>query len=310
MSRRLETPLTFHPLYESPLVRVSDYRCRAARGGPAAEECSDSQNIVLMRHGAFCKHFGRRSATADVNQAVFFSKGSTYRVSHPADCGDRGTVLAPSPRLLHDVIRELDPSVDDRSERPFPFVTGPCESSVFWRHHQFVRRLESLSSDPPEPLWADVTALQLIADVLGAAFARLGLPPRPRRSGTEADHADRAEAAKTYLAGRLSERVTLDDVARAVYASPFHLARVFRQRTGVPVHRYLTLLRLRAALERLAGGAGAWAGDLTALALQLGFSSHSHFSETFRREFGRSPSEVRRDAGRGTFRELSKNLKV
>ncbi|PYV34292.1 MAG: hypothetical protein DMG09_21190, partial [Acidobacteria bacterium] len=175
-----------------------------------------------------------------------------------------------------------------------------------WRHRELVQRLEAAESDPLEPLWADVTALQLVADVLEAAFARQGLPRKRRRNGTDADHAVRAEAAKTYLASRLCERITLDDVARAVYASPFHLARVFQQRTGVPVHRYLTRLRLRASLERLADGVN----DLTALALELGFSSHSHFADTFRREFGRTPSEVRRDANRRTLREMSKNLEV
>ncbi|MDB5313369.1 MAG: Transcriptional regulator, AraC family [Gemmataceae bacterium] len=303
MSRRPEDPLTFRSLHDSPVVGVRDYHCRACRGGPAAEEHSDRNNIVLLRNGAFCKHFGRRTETADVNQAVFFSKGSTYRVSHPADCGDRGTVFSPPPRVLADIVRELDPAVDDRPDRPFPFVTGPYDSGVFWRHHDLVRRLEAAG---PDPLWADVTALQLVADVLEAAFARHGRPRQRRRTGTDADHADRAEAAKTYLASRLGERVTLTDVARAVHASPFHLARVFRQRTGVPVHRYLTRLRLRASLDRLAGGAS----DLTAIALELGFSSHSHFADTFRREFGRTPSDVRRASDRRTLRELRKNLKV
>jgi AraC-like DNA-binding protein len=259
-----------------------------------------------MRHGAFCKHFGRRSLAADVNQAIFFSRGSIYRVSHPADCGDRGTVFVPSARVLNEIIRELDPSVDDQPESPFPFVTGPCEDGVFWRHRELVKRLESSQIEPLEPIWADVTALQLIADVLEAAFARQGVPGKRRRQGTDADHIDRAEAAKMYLASRLGARVTLDDLARAVHASPFHLARIFQQRTGMPVHRYLTRLRLRAALEHLAGGAR----DLTALALDLGFSSHAHFTDVFRREFGHTPSDVRRGAARAAVRELSKNLEV
>src|SRR6185295_13087638 len=87
------------------------------------------------------------------------------------------------------------------------------------------------------------------------AFVKHGVARKPRREGTGVDHAERAEAAKTYLASRMSERVTLDEVARAVHVSPFHLARIFQQQTGVPVHRYLTQLRLRASLERLAAGA-------------------------------------------------------
>src|SRR5437773_2385137 len=111
MSRRAANPLVFHSLYQSPLVSVRDYRCRAGCGGPEGEEHSGSNDIVLLRHGAFCKHLGRRRVTADVNQAVFFSQGSTYHVSHPADGGDRGTVFVLSPRVLNDIVRELDPAI-------------------------------------------------------------------------------------------------------------------------------------------------------------------------------------------------------
>lgn len=286
--------LVFRPLHQSPIVSVHDYCCHIARGGPGAEEESPVNNIVLMRHGAFSRHFGRRTVTADVNQAVFFSRDSTYRVSHPSDCGDRGTVFTVSPRVLNDIVRELDPSIDDHPDQPFLFVTGPCDSRVFWRHRELVQRLESADSNPLEPLWADVTALQLVADVLESAFVQRGVAPKPKRQGTDAEHAERAEAAKTYLAARISERITLDDVARAVHASPFHLARIFQQQTGVPVHRYLTQLRLRASMERLIEGAE----DITAIALELGFSSHSHFTDAFRREFGKAPSEVRHGSAR------------
>jgi AraC family transcriptional regulator len=306
MSRPPEDMLTFRLLHDGPIVRIQDYRCLACRGGPATEEYSGSNHVVLMRHGAFCKHVGRRSVTADVNQAIFFSQGSTYRVSHPADCGDRGTVFALSPRVLSDIVRALDPSVDDRPDRPFPFVTGPCDPSIFWRHRELSRMLNAARSHPVDSLQTDVTALQLVADVLESAFRRRGQPRGRRRSGTDADHTERAEAARHYLASRLADRITLDDVARAVHASPFHLARVFRQRTGLPVHRYLTRLRLRAAIERLLDGTN----DLTTLALELGFSSHSHFTDAFRREFGRAPSEIRREFGRRALRELSKNLEA
>jgi AraC-like DNA-binding protein len=294
-----EDMLTFKVLYESPLVSVSDYNCRILRGGPQNEEYNNSNSVVLMRHGAFCKHFGRHSVTATVNQSVFFSKDSTYQVSHPADCGDRGTIFHLSPRILKDIIRELDPAVDEALDYAFPFVTGPCSNDVFWRHRELITKLENADIEPLEPLWADVTAIQLIAEVLEAAYVQHGSPRKQRRQGTDADHTERAESAKTYLASRLSERITLDDVARAVHSSPFNFARIFQQQTGVPVHRYLTQLRLRVSLERLTDGAD----DITALALEMGFSSHSHFTETFRREFGCTPSEVRNKP----LRKISKN---
>jgi AraC family transcriptional regulator len=51
---------------------------------------------------------------------------------------------------------------------------------------------------------------------------------------------------------------------------------------------------LRVALERLSEGDC----DLTELALNLGFSSHSHFTDAFKREFGRTPSEEKATAGK------------
>jgi AraC-like DNA-binding protein len=101
----------------------------------------------------------------------------------------------------------------------------------------------------------------------------------------------------------LSENVRLEDVAYAVNSSPFNFARIFQQQTGLPVHRYLTLLRLRASLDRIAAEA-----DLTTIALDLGFSSHSHFTEVFRREFGKTPSEIRAELKTNAIREMSKNL--
>lgn len=306
MPRCPENRLDFRSLYDGSLVSIRDYQCYACRGGPAHEEFSERNDIVLMRRGAFCKHSGRHIVTADANQAVFFSKGSTYQISHPTDDGDRGTVLVVAPSLLNDIIREHDPSVDDRSERPFPFVLGPCSNSACWQHFQLVQRLNIAEADPPEPLWVDSIAVQLVSDVLGTAFSRHGFPRKRQRPGTAADHADRAEAVKSWLASRLSDRVTLNDVARGVHVSPFHLARLFREHACISIHRYLNRLRLRAALERLRDSPD----DLTALALDVGFSSHSHFSDAFRREFGLSPSTVRKHAIGRTIRELSKNLEA
>jgi AraC-like DNA-binding protein len=128
----------------------------------------------------------------------------------------------------------------------------------------------------------------LIADVIEGAFAHRGAKPKKRIS-TLADHAERTEAAKIYLASRIGENVSLDEIAAEVHASPFNFARMFQQQTGMPVHRYLTQLRLRAALERLGDS-----DDITSLAIDLGFSSHSHFTDVFRREFGTTPSEYRK----------------
>jgi len=294
--------LNFRTLYDSPMIAVRDYVCRHDHREASPEEESDSNSITLMRHGTFARHFGRRKVTSDVNQASFFSKGSVYRVSHPSGCGDRGTSMVVADSILTDIIRELDPELGDRPGT-FPFDSGPCDNETFLRHRDYVRRLENAAASPLEPLWADVTGLQLIADVLGPAFIHSGAKPR-KRASTSTDHAERAEAAKTYIAQRLGENISLADVAGAVNSSPFNFARLFQQQTGMPVHRYLTRLRLRTSLERITDTDS----DLTSIALDLGFSSHSHFTDVFRREFGMTPSELRANLSVSRSFEMSKDL--
>jgi AraC family transcriptional regulator len=306
MPRPTENILAYRSLHESELVRISEYRCRAHRGGPEAEEYSEVNNIVLMRTGAFSKHFGRRSVTADVNQAAFFTKGSTYRVSHPSDCGDRGVVFNLQTEALLDIIRELDPTVDEHPDQPFPFVTGPCDPARYWRLHAIAQGLAQELSGPIAGLSTDLAALELMADVVTDAFERhRGSVEKRSRMETEIDQADRVEAVKCLLASNLDEAITLDRIARAVGSSSFHLARLFQTKTGVPIHRYLTRLRLRTSLQRLVEGEET--DDLTSLALELGFSSHSHFTSAFRREFSCTPSDVRRNSLRPLLQK-SKNL--
>jgi AraC-like DNA-binding protein len=69
----------------------------------------------------------------------------------------------------------------------------------------------------------------------------------------------------------------------------FHLCRLFRRRTGLTIHAYRHHLRLRNALEPLEQADA----DLLALALDLGYSGHSHFTALFRRQFGIVPSRLR-----------------
>ena len=73
--------------------------------------------------------------------------------------------------------------------------------------------------------------------------------------------------------------------------SPVYLTQVFQQVEGLPLYRYQLRLRLARALDLLATY-----DDLTALSLDLGFSSHSHFSAAFRAAYGRSPSAFKQSA--------------
>jgi AraC-like DNA-binding protein len=93
------------------------------------------------------------------------------------------------------------------------------------------------------------------------------------------------------LSSDLMRRWTLAEIAGELRVSPVYVTQVFQQEEGLPLYQYQLRLRLACALDLLARY-----DDLTTLALDLGFSSHSHFTVTFRRVYGCSPSAFKRSA--------------
>jgi len=160
-----------------------------------------------------------------------------------------------------------------------------------------------LHADAADVLAAEERALALLDRVIADAYRQPVAEAAPHRPRTRIARRELVEAAKLVLTTRPGEAHSLASLARAVHASPFHLARVFRAETGQPIHRYLLQLRLALALERLADGAG----SLVDLAFELGFTSHSHFTEAFRRRFGLPPSVCRRRLSRRLVGEMRKN---
>jgi AraC-like DNA-binding protein len=105
------------------------------------------------------------------------------------------------------------------------------------------------------------------------------------------------DAVRAILSLESARSATTRALAGRLGVSVYHLCRSFRRATGLTLQEYARRQRLDLALERLAERDI----DLSALALDLGFSSHSHFSAAFRGSFGLTPSayrEQRRRRGR------------
>ncbi|MCP4245950.1 MAG: helix-turn-helix transcriptional regulator [bacterium] len=293
----------FRVVYRSALCAIGDYRCRARNAAPGIEEVATDHSVVFSRSGLFVRHTGRQETVADPNHVMFFNSGDPYRISHPVAGGDDCTVFMPDPNVLAELIGAYEPDVADRPERPFSMALTPSNARVYLLHR---RLLQHLDGGAPDTTAVDEVVLDLLAHLLGDAFGRRGQRAQSVRAGTRRSHRDTVAATKAVLTARSAERLPLNDIARGVHCSPYHLSRLFRHETGLPIHRYFNRLRLRRALERLAEGAP----DLTALALAVGFSSHAHFSDAFRREFGHRPSQLRRRPAPDLLRQMSKNLKA
>ena len=89
------------------------------------------------------------------------------------------------------------------------------------------------------------------------------------------------------IAAQGPRRLSARDVARQLGCSPSHLSRTFTRVFGMTLTAYRIQLRLQQAVGYLHADPAA---DLTEVALECGFSSHSHFTAVFRKQLGLTPS--------------------
>ena len=277
-SNPLDTPnreFTVQRLLDSGTVSVRHVECRGTCRQRGAEECASHTHFVFPYRGVYLRHVGGDLAVADANHVLFFNEGQGYQVSHPVAGGDTSLVLSVAEPTLH----ELAPK------------NLVCETAAFSFNQQHLRidaraqalvmlLKHSLRHGTIEPLEAEALSLTLVSRAIG--------PRTSRASG--ATHARRrlVDRAKVLLAGDLSRRWTLVEIAKEIGGSAVYLTQVFQQVEGLPLYRYHLRLRLARALDLIAQRE-----DLSGLAQDLGFSSHSHFSAAFKQAYGVTPAEFR-----------------
>jgi AraC family transcriptional regulator len=279
-------------LLKTETVALRNVRCGAACRHRGAEECASTTHLVFPYRGVYLRHVGSDQAVADANHVLFFNGGEGYQISHPIAGGDASLSIGMSEPLL----RELAPEclLNDRERlgfrRQHQRIDPRTQALVALLRH-------SLDSGIIEPLQAEGLVLTLVCRSLGPRTSH-----QPRATHARRRLADRV---KILLASDLSRRWTLADIAAEIRGSPVYLTQVFQQVEGIPLYRYHLRLRLARALDLIVRS-----DDLSALAADLGFSSHSHFAAAFRQTYGRTPTAFRQSARRSsTAKDFDSNFR-
>jgi AraC family transcriptional regulator len=276
-------------VFDTELLGIGRFRCPADHRAWIEENCiGNSPLIVFPRVPVGIKHSSRHEVVADPNCVMYYNSQQMYwrRLFH--DRGDHCEYFRIDPTLLTDIVSEYSPASGDAPDHPFQFCNGPSDPASYLAQRQIFDYITR--TEVPDELYVQETMIRVLRRVVAMAYQARGFKsPTRKRPATDRAHRDAVEAAKAYLVARVDNPIRLNDVARAVHLSPFHLCRVFRRLTGLSLHQYSSQLRLRSSLELMANGNP----DLTSLALRLGFSSHSHFTSSFTRTFNVPPSRLR-----------------
>jgi AraC-like DNA-binding protein len=264
---------TVRHLLETRRLVIGEFSCPPDDPAWLETNCiGDLPHVVFPLTPVAISQVNRGSVLITPNHTVFYDAGQLYERRLASDQGDRCVFVGLRPETLEQIA----------GANRLRSIHAPHDQRTYLARHLLVRRLrtESIGAEA-----AERAALALVS----AAFDQPS-PLTPATSDrTRAAHRQLAEAAKALIARSIAEPLRLASLAARLRTSRFHLARVFRSETGFSVDAYQRSLRLRAALEALP----TYRDGLTSLALELGFSSHSHFTDAFRHEFGVAPSALR-----------------
>jgi AraC-like DNA-binding protein len=254
-------------------MSVWDVVCDGTCEHKSPEECVAATHLIFPYRGVYVQHVGSNETVAESNQVVFFNEDQPYRISHPVKGGDSSLSIGVSAAALF----ELAPTEYLLPKGPAAFnrsrlrIDGRTQALTALLRHR-------LTSGVMEALEAETVTLALMRRALGKHTGHAATMSARRRK--------LADRAKLVLSSDPGRRWTLAEVAAEVGVSPVYLTQVFQQVEGLPLYRYQLQLRLARALDLLKV-----CDDLTRLALDLGFSSHSHFSAAFKRAYDQTPIE-------------------
>jgi AraC-like DNA-binding protein len=257
-------------IFHNDAVAFGTFRCPSTHplyrdSGPCSHH-----TFVFPRTATAIRHEGGDWFVGTPNTASLYNQHQLYTRSKINDL-DASDWFVIADDILLDMIRAHDPAVDERRERPFTVTHVPVDAHVYRLQRSLFENAAQF-----EPLEIEETVLHIFASLMAPRQGKIG-----RRR-------DAVEEVKRAMASAPSRFLSLRELARSVECSPFELCRQFRRETGFTLTQFRHSIRLRMALELLRSGRG-----LTEIALDLGYTSHSHFTAAFRNYFGITPSRYR-----------------
>lgn len=267
-------------LLSGRLISIDDWRCVGDdTAGRHAEWCGDDR-IVITRRGLWELDIHGVPLLADSTAATLWNRNTEYRVRHPVRGGDQCTIF----RLTDAGTRALNEEREARGSRKcdatFARRALPLDGAAYLLHRTLLRAAQG-GAAKDDPIALEEPAFELIRRLCLDADSQ----PETGMGAREL-----VRRVREFIGRRFAEPISVESIARSVGCSPFHLSRIFRGETGLTLHRAIVRLRLREGLERLLDEPQ----QISRIALDVGFASHSHFTDAFRDEYGCSPRHVRR----------------
>lgn len=237
--------------------------------------------LWVMRSGSalhsWCENGVQRRRALVPETAAFKQQGHRVTSFHVAGGYVAHLMLFP-PESVARLLEDQAPTALHQLET---LGSSHVESDAFTMQAMRTIAAEIDAGCPRGAAFAESISIALLTYLAGR-WAASPLPPASALSES------RIRLVREFIEAHLCEDVSLTRLAAVANLSPRHLARSFASRVGLSVHQYILARKIERAKRLLR------LQPATAVAMELNFASHSHFTATFRRATGVTPSEYKR----------------
>lgn len=220
--------------------------------------------------------------------AAFYAPGKNeLRASRKSGERHRFITVEFSSRFLREHLSRCDGALNGLVEKLLLPGTAPAGLGAIRRLTPNQERLLLQMPHPPSfqgahRLWFEGRVLQLMAEFFFERQDKDELFCDRQKRLTQ----ERVERVLAILRRNLGEPPTLEEIGRQAGCSPFYLSRIFSRETRMTIPQYLRKLRMERAAELLESGKY----NVTEAAMEVGYSSLSHFSQAFCQTMGCCPA--------------------
>lgn len=262
---------------------VARWQCDGRRRSAVAEEeVPRFVEINLQTRGAHVRTAGRHAYLVEPLQQSLWPSGSGYRLSGNVGHPQSATLVFALPETLEGALSDVAGARAGALQRLLADPVTIRSDAVAIAHARLLAQDDALAREE--------AVLGLLRTFLAATLGSAGHRGPPSAAETGA-----VRRGIAFVASHYREPLSLRRIAAEAGLSGSRFSALFAREVGLPVWRYVKNLRLQDALSTLATAGD---GDLAALALDLGFNSHSHFTTAFRGRYGLTPTAFRLDRRR------------
>lgn len=280
-----EVVVSKQQLFRSDLYTIGDFHCHSARRYTFKPAYTEDFCINFPRRGYYTFQSFRRRHEEFSSRILIEKPGCEFTLTQELAGEGSCTIFRFTPALYEAIVEKYGKELSSffRNEHIYSVLLAGNPESEYLHHAILV----ALGQNSGSTLEVDVLVMEMVETVmkiLGSSDTTIDIPENNKRY-----HIGTIERAKEYMMENFSQDISLHELARHCYVSPFHFSRLFKQFTAWSPYQFLKHVRLKHA-ERLIRVTQL---PITDVCFRSGFNRLDYFSAAFTKKYAVSPSGFR-----------------